>query len=71
MPFDSETGGKVKDIKNKDVICLTEDQTRYIYKKVEQGSNLNTETMKQEIEQEKLAEIKTNRENKNPSQKVV
>ena len=25
-----------------------EDQTRYVYKKVEQGSDLNTETMKQE-----------------------
>ena len=38
LPFDSETGGKVKYIKNKDTICLTEDQTRYVYKKVEQGS---------------------------------
>ena len=70
LPFDSKTGGKVKYIKNKDSISLTEDQTRYIYKKVEQGSNLNIQTMKQEIEQEKLAEIKTNKENENPYQKV-
>ena len=71
LPFDSETGGKVKYIKNKDAICLTEDQTRYVYKKVEEGSNLNTKTMKQEIDKEKLAEIKTNKENDYPYQKVV
>ena len=71
LPFDSKTRGKVKYIKNKGAICLTEDQTRYVHKKVEQGSNLNIETMKQEIEQEKLTEIKTNKENENPYQKVV
>ena len=53
LPFDSKMCGKVKYIKNKDAIGLTEDQTRYIYKKVEQGSDLNIETMKQGIEQEK------------------
>ena len=62
LPFDSETGAKVNYIKNKDATCLTEDQTRYAYKKIEQGSNLSIETMRQEIEQEKLAEIK-NKEN--------
>ena len=31
--------------------------------KVQQGNNLNIETMKQEIEQEKLAKTETNREN--------
>ena len=58
--------------KNRNAMCLTEDQTRYIYKKVEQGSNLNTETMKQEIEQEKMTEMKPSEENEaNPYQKVV
>ena len=71
LPFDSETGGKVKYIKNTDAKCLTKDQTRYVYKKVEQGSNLNIETMKQETEQENLAEIKANKESENPYQKVV
>ena len=33
-----------------------------MYKKVEQGSSINTETMKQEIEQEKLAETETDKE---------
>ena len=59
-------------IKDKNAICLTEDQARFIYKKVEQGSDLNTETMKQEIEQEKMTEMKLSRENEsNLYQKVV
>ena len=32
---------------------LTRDQTRYIYRKVETGEMINTDTIKQEIEQEK------------------
>ena len=32
---------------------LTRDQTRYIYKKVETGEMINTDTIQQEIEQEK------------------
>ena len=32
---------------------LTRDQTRYIYKKIETGEMINTDTIKQEIEQEK------------------
>ena len=56
MPIDDRTGGKVRYIQNKDAICLTENQASYVYKKVEQGSIINTETMKQEIEQKKLIE---------------
>ena len=40
-----------------------------MYKKVEQGSSINTETMKQEIEQDKSAE--TDKENDNPYKKVI
>ena len=60
LPFDSKTGGNVKYIKDKDAICLMEDQMRYMYNKVAQGNNLNIETIKQEIEQEKLAKTETN-----------
>ena len=53
-------------------ICFTEEQTKYVYKKVEQGSEINTETMRQEIDQEKLTEIKTGKEDEiNPYQKVM
>ena len=56
LPIDDRTGGKVRYIQNKDAVCLTENQASYVYRKVEQGSSINTETMKQEIEQEKLIE---------------
>ena len=36
-----------------------------------QGNNLNTETMKQDIEQEKSAKAEINKDNDNPYQKVV
>ena len=55
--------------KNKDTMYLTEKQTSYVYKKVEQGNIIKTETMKHEIEQEKLMEI--DREDENPYKKVV
>ena len=72
LPFDSETGGKVKYIKNKDVICLTEDQTRYLHKKVEQGSSLNTETeTRNRTRKISRSKNKENKENENPYQKVV
>ena len=69
LPLDSKKGRNVTCIK--DTVCLTEDQTRYIYKKVEQGGDLNTETMKQEIEQEQMTEMRPNGENENLYQKVV
>ena len=49
-----------------------EEQCRYIYKNVEQGSEINTVTKKQEIDQERLTETKTEEENEiNPYQKVL
>ena len=46
-------------------------QDEVCVQKEEQGNNLNIETMKQEIEQEKLAKTETNRESDNLPQKVV
>ena len=40
-------------------------------KNVEQGSSINTETMQQEIEQEKLAETETDKDHDNPYKKVT
>ena len=42
-----------------------------MYKKVEKGSGINTGTIKQEIEQKKLGETETDRENDNPYKKVI
>ena len=69
LPIDDKTGGKVSYIQNKEAMCLTENQASYVYKKVEQGNIINTETMKCEIGQEKLTEI--DREDDNPYKKVI
>ena len=60
LSLDSKKGRNITYIR--DALCLTEDQTKYVYKKIEQGSDLNTGTMKQEIEQKKMAEIKLRKE---------
>ena len=41
-------------LKIEENICLTSDQARYIYKKVEWHSMVNVETIEQEIEDESL-----------------
>ena len=46
-------GGQVNCNKLKDNWCLTEEQARHVYKKVESGSIINTDTLHQEIEQER------------------
>ena len=71
MPLDSKKGGSVRHVKDRKAICLTEEQTRHIYKKVELGSEINVDTMKQEIDNEKLPESKTEEEEINPYQKVM
>ena len=48
---------------------LTENQASYVYKKVEQGSIINTETMKEEIKQKKLTD--TDGEKDNPYKRVI
>ena len=40
-----KTGGKVNYTPNKETMCLTEKQTDYIYKTIEEGNTINTKTM--------------------------
>ena len=79
MPL-TKKGGLVshnKDIRNildKEQRCLTEDQARHIYKKVETDKIINVETMKQEIEDDKMTSNKLNEEDTmetNPYQTVI
>ena len=71
MPLNSKSG-LVSYTKDRNALCLTEEQTKYVYKNVEQGSEISTETMKQEIDQERLTETKTEKEDgTNPYIKVV
>ena len=63
----SKTGGLVRYFKDRENICLTPDQAKYIYKKIEQESIGNVETVKQEIEDDRLHEDNTdNEEEVNP-----
>ena len=53
LPLDSRIGGQSRD--NHPMIgqYLTRDQTKYVYKKAETGEMINTNTIQQEIEEEK------------------
>ena len=52
MPLNTKIGGQTRYIKDKAAICLTDNQARHVYKKVESGSIINIDTIKQEIEQD-------------------
>ena len=52
LPLDSRIGGQNRDSATVGQY-LTRDQMRYIYKKVEAGEIINTNSIQQEIEQEK------------------
>ena len=53
LPLDSTIGGQSRDSCPTGGQYLTREQTSYIYKKVETGEMINTDMIKQEIEQEK------------------
>ena len=52
--MNTRIGGPVKYVKDKEAMCLTKDQMRHVYKKVELEGIINVDTNKQEIEQDKL-----------------
>ena len=53
LPLDFRIGRQSRDSCPTVGQYLTRDQTRYIYKKVETGEMINTDTIQQELEQEK------------------
>ena len=59
---------------DKEQNCLTEDQARHVYKKIETDKIINIETTKQEIEDERMTRNKSHEEDTtetNPSQVVI
>ena len=52
MPLHTKIGGQATYIKDKEDKCLTSDQARHVYKKVESGSKINIDMIKQEIDQD-------------------
>ena len=72
MPLNTKIGGLVKYVKDKEYICLTMDQARYIYEKVEQKCIVNIDTIKQEIDEDRLNESYIdNKEEINPYQNII
>ena len=53
IPLDSRICGQSRDSHPTVGQYLTRDQTKYVYKKVEMGEMINTDTIQQEIEEEK------------------
>ena len=58
LPLNTKIGGPIKSVKDNENICLTRDQARHIYKKVELEGIVNIDTIKQEIEEDKLSKNK-------------
>ena len=72
LPLDSEIGGQSRDSCPTVRQHLTRDQTKYIYKKVENGEMINTDTIQQEIEQEKqLGRIDDTSRETNPYKELI
>ena len=72
LPLYSEIGGQSRDSCLTVGQYLTRDQTKYIYKKVETGEMINTDTIQQEIEQEKqLGRIDDTSREMNPYKELI
>ena len=52
LPLDSKIGGQISHNRPRVGQFLTREQTNYVYKKVEIGEMINTDTIQQEMEQE-------------------
>ena len=52
IPLDSKVDGQINHNRYSIGQCLTREQASYVYKKVEMGEIINTDTMEQEMEQE-------------------
>ena len=50
MPLNANISGQSKQMKDKETKYLTQDQAKHIYKKVELGSVINIDTIKQEMD---------------------
>ena len=70
----SQNDSKMRYIPNKENECLTKDQARHVYKMVEKDKVINTETLKQEIENNKLTRNRIKEEDnieENPYQMAI
>ena len=52
MPLNANISGQTNYIKDKEAICLTENQAGHFYKKAETWKVINIDTIKQEIDRD-------------------
>ena len=71
MSSNCKIGGTFMNSRNYGDRYLTEEQVRYVYKKVNVGREINAETMKQEMEQEKSIKTQIDNSCDNTYQKVI
>ena len=72
LPLDSRIGGQIRDSHPTVGQFLTREQMSYIYKKVETGKMINTDVVKQEIEQERqLSKIDDTNGETNPCKELI
>ena len=64
-------GGTVKYVMDKETICLTKDQARHIYEKVELEGIAHVDTIKQETEEDKLSTDNIDDDEINPYHKII
>ena len=70
MPLNTKIGEPVKYVKDKETICLDDDQAIHIYKKVDSESIVNIDTIKQEIE-DKLCRNNIDHDKANPYHEIL
>ena len=71
LPLDSRIGGQGRENHPTVGQFLTRKQTRYIYRKVETGEIINTDTVEQEIEEKQLNRINDTSEETNPYKELI
>ena len=71
MPLNTKIGGPVKYIKDKEVICLMDDQATHMYIKIESDSIVNVDMIEQEIEADKLGSDNLDEDEVNPYHKII
>ena len=72
LPLNTKISGPVKCVKDKENICSTTDQARHIYEKVELEGIVKVDTIKQEIEEDKLSKNNTEEEEEvNPYHNII
>ena len=71
MPLNTKIGAQAKDIKDREAVFLMEDQAKYIYKKVETENIVNVDSIKQEIEEDKLEKMDDTHGKINPYHEII